>query len=121
MRQESQKSDKSLKNETRVSKMRQESQKSDKSLKNETRVSKMRQKSQKSEDETSQPSPCKVSKTPQTIQTCSDSYKTNQTLSKLTRERNLAVWQNLEEKDWREIRCYARLCSNSETSNQTNS
>jgi len=40
--------------------------------------------------------------------TSSDSYKTNQTLSEATRERNLAVWKNLEESDRHEIRCYAR-------------
>jgi len=40
--------------------------------------------------------------------TSSDSYKTNQTLSEATRERNLAVWKNLEERDRHEIRCYAR-------------
>jgi hypothetical protein len=40
--------------------------------------------------------------------TSSDCYKTNQTLSEATRERNLAVWKNLEESDRREIRCYAR-------------
>lgn len=40
--------------------------------------------------------------------TSSDSYKTNQTLSEATRERNLAVWKNLEESDRMEIRCYAR-------------
>ena len=40
--------------------------------------------------------------------TSSDSYKTNQTLSEATRERNLAVWKNLEESDRNEIRCYAR-------------
>ena len=36
------------------------------------------------------------------------SNQTNQTLSEATREKNLVVWKNLEEKDRREIRCYAR-------------
>jgi hypothetical protein len=36
------------------------------------------------------------------------SNQTNQTLSEATRERNLAVWKNLEEKDRKEIRCYAQ-------------
>lgn len=36
------------------------------------------------------------------------SNQTNQTLSEAARERNLAVWKNLEESDRREIRCYAR-------------
>jgi len=36
------------------------------------------------------------------------SNQTNQTLSEATRERNLAVWKNLEESDRMEIRCYAR-------------
>ena len=36
------------------------------------------------------------------------SNQTNQTLSEAARERNLAVWKNLEESDRMEIRCYAR-------------
>ena len=40
--------------------------------------------------------------------TSSDSYKSNQTLLEARRERNLAIWKNLEESDRMEIRCYAR-------------
>ena len=61
-----------------------------------------------SENEPPEPASCKASKTPQTIQTYSNSNQTNQTLSEATRERNLAVWNNLEESDRMEIRCYAR-------------
>ena len=38
----------------------------------------------------------------------SKTNKTNQTLSEATRERNLALWENLDEADLNEIRCYAR-------------
>lgn len=92
MRQESQKSESSLKNETA-------------SLKNETAKAEMRQKSQERENQTLHPVPSKDSKT---LQTSSDFNQTNQTLSEAKRERNLILWENLEESDRNEVRCYAR-------------
>ena len=62
----------------------------------------------KAKNEPPEPAFCKASEASQTIQTSSNFYKTNQTLSEATRERNLIVWKNLEEKDRNEIRCYAR-------------
>jgi hypothetical protein len=79
-----------------------------KSAKTNSNSAKANQKFGKAENEALKPSPSKGSKAPQTIQTFSDSYKTNQTLSEATRERNLGVWKNLEERDRHEIRCYAR-------------
>lgn len=69
---------------------------------------KTNQKSGIPENEPPEPALCKASKTPQTIQTSSNFNQTNQTLSEAKRERNLVVWENLEEKDRNEIRCYAR-------------
>jgi hypothetical protein len=69
---------------------------------------KTNQKSEITEDRLPEPAPCKASRTLQTIQTYSNFNQTNQTLSEATRERNLAVWKNLEESDRMEIRCYAR-------------
>ena len=61
-----------------------------------------------SNSESLKPLSAKDSTTSQTIQTFSNCNQTNQTLSEATRERNLAIWKNLEESDRMEIRCYAR-------------
>lgn len=79
-----------------------------KSAKTNSDSAKANRKFGKAENEALKPSPSKGSKAPQTIQTSSNFNQTNQTLSEATRERNLAVWKNLEEKDRMEIRCYAR-------------
>lgn len=76
--------------------------------KTNSKFRKTNQKSEIPEIEPPEPAPCKASKTPQTIQTSSNFNQTNQTLSEATRERNLALWKNLEESDRNEIRCYAR-------------
>ncbi|MEG4634110.1 hypothetical protein QUB56_31840 [Microcoleus sp. AR_TQ3_B6] len=79
-----------------------------KSAKTNSNFAKANQKFGKAENEALKPSPSKGSTAPQTIQTSSNSYKTNQTLSEATRERNLILWKNFEEHDRNEIRCYAR-------------
>ena len=79
-----------------------------KSAKTNSDSAKANRKFGKTENEASEPAPSKGSKTPQTIQTYSNFNQTNQTLSEATRERNLAVWKNLEESHRMEIRCYAR-------------
>ena len=91
MRQESQKSESTLKNETA-------------SLKNETAKAEMRQKSQERENQTLHPVPSKDSKT---LQTSSDFNQTNQTLSEAKRERNLILWENLDEGTRRELSYFA--------------
>jgi hypothetical protein len=79
-----------------------------KSAKTNSDSAKANRKFGKAENEAPEPAPNKGSKASQTIQTSSNFNQTNQTLSEATRERNLFVWQNLEESDRNEIRCYAR-------------
>ncbi len=79
-----------------------------KSAKTNSNSAKTNRKFGKAKNEPPEPAPCKGSETSQTIQTFSNSNQTNQTLSEAMRERNLAVWKNLEESDRNEIRCYAR-------------
>lgn len=91
MRQESQKSEPTLKNETAT-------------LKNETAKAEMRQKSQERENESLHPVPSKDSKT---LQTSSDFNQTNQTLSEAKRERNEFLWKNFDESIRRELNYFA--------------
>jgi hypothetical protein len=79
-----------------------------KSAKTNSDSAKANRKFGKAENEAPEPAPSKGSKASQTIQTSSNFNQTNQTLSEATRERNLFVWQNLEESDRNEIRYYAR-------------
>ena len=92
MRQESQKSESTLKNEIA-------------SLKNETAKAGMRQKSQERENQSLHPVPSKDSKT---LQTYSDFNQTNQTLSEAKRERNEFLWKNtFDESDRRQLGYFA--------------
>src|SRR4028118_1135624 len=94
-----------------ISKMRQEAQKSESTLKNETTPLKndtaklkMREKPQKSENKSPYPWPTKGSKT---LQTYSDFNKTNQTLSEAMRERNLIFWNDFDERTRSQLSYYA--------------
>jgi hypothetical protein len=66
----------SFRNLTGISQMKQQSQKSDSSLKNETPKPEMRQESEKRENPPPKPAPSKDSKIAQTLQTYSDLLKT---------------------------------------------
>ena len=77
------------------------------SAKTNSNSAKTNRKFGKTENEPLKPSSSKASATSQTIQTFSDSNKTNQTLSEATREKNLALWNNFDEDFKNEIRNYA--------------
>jgi hypothetical protein len=100
----------SVRNLEGISKMRREAQKSEATLKNETATLKnetaeleMRPNPQKRENQSLHPVPSKDSKN---LQTNSDFNKTNQTLSKAERERNLILWKGFNGKTQRQVSYY---------------